>query len=103
MNIASGTYANKVNGIPSSDERGFCKFTLFPINPAVKPVRTFPSGKPISPNHPPVPTGPNIIPGNIPAMTPVAMPSMGPTKKPAMNTAINEKSSAIPGAIGPAK
>ena len=101
--MASGTYANKVNGTPSSEERGFCKFTLLAINPAVKPVRAFPSGKPISPNHPPVPAGPNIIPGSTPAMSPVDSPAVGPAKKPAMSTAINEKSSAIPGAIGPAK
>ena len=101
--MASGTYANNVSGIPSREEGNFCMFSLFDINPAVNPVRAFPSGKPISPNHPPFPTGPNIIPGNIPARTPVNKPSAGPTKKPAMNTGINEKSNAMPGAIGPAK
>jgi len=101
--MASGTYANKVMGTPSSEERGFCRSMVFPINPDVKPVKAFPKGNPIKPNHPLDPAGPNIIPGNTPAMMPVIMPSFGPTKKPAMNTATNEKSSAIPGAIGPAK
>ena len=104
MNIASGMYAIRVNGTPSIDVRGFCpRLRLFAINPAVKPVRAFPSGNPIRPNHPPVPTGPNIIPGRIPAMTPVDTPAIGPAKKPAMSTAISEKSNATPGAIGAAK
>ena len=42
------------------------------------PVRALPNGKPIKPKTPPDPKGPNIMPGKIPAISPVRKPSLGP-------------------------
>ena len=79
MNIASGTYASKVAGIPRSDERGFCpRPKPLAINPAARPDRAFPIGRPISPSHDPDPKGPNIIPGKAPERIPVKKPNVGP-------------------------
>jgi hypothetical protein len=58
-------------------------------------------GRPIKPKTPPLPNGPNMIPGRIPATTPDTSPTAGPPYNPAMKTPIREKSKATPGAIWP--
>ncbi len=70
------------------------------MNPEAKPDNAFPNGRPINPNTPPNPNGPNIIPGKMPAINPEKAPIIGPPKKPAMKTARSEKSRFIPAVIG---
>ena len=65
----------------------------------VSPVRAFPTGKPINPRTPPVPSGPYISPGSSPAIAPAVIPAIGPPYSPAIKTAIREKSKDTPGAI----
>jgi len=55
-----------------------CIFSPFDRSPIVKPVRAFPTGKPIKPRTPLLPIGPYITPGSIPAMSPVIKPVIGP-------------------------
>ena len=78
--MPSGMYARIVRGMTAADLYIllFVLCSIMASSPMVNPVRPFPMGNAIRPSIPPVPNGPNMIPGVIPAIKPAIKPVFGP-------------------------